>query len=300
MDELVRFLRDLDRTSDDWEIVEGTVHNFLKDDIKDLFITGIRSRLSSVPEIQNYPRLLTHMLGLLGDLLENEVTFFEITNLEIRDNKIRQKGIVNLSPLGNYQEFKDGKVAGGGNRRGTALSAHGWMSIYMFFQSGKSKAEGSKRITYEEIMDARMAFWEGISKAPYWYWFSEPVGDDSFAYPGQQPQNLESLLTRLLKSHLDLIDFESENFEVAININQYVDDYLVAIDEDKAEPDIMQYTVFNVRGRDVSSQEVTSKINSGEWKTSQPYERKLGDEIVEVRHLYRAKSGGFTGLYIKT
>lgn len=283
--------------------------SMLKQDIEDT----IRSTLESNSEASRYPDIIKLLVDVTLEYMDNMNGFYELTGIQFERDGRPFVLSADLSILGDYQDFVNGKLYAGGKEKGDEVSAKKWYFIYQDFVSGGKTKKGEiskKSQKYKDIMSRRIEYWEANSVAPMWYWFSNQVST-KYAYPYQENVFLERSVTDAVHNFLweikNVLDFAydpdqipdeppEEPEGIAINVIP-----LVTIQ--KFIPESLDFDVKIVlegkRGKKIISPDfLIDKLRSGAWYVTFSYTTRIGGEDVIVSAIHRRTESGrreFTG-----
>lgn len=161
-------------------------------------------------EVQNYPDIAYHLSEVLYDRLMDDADFVKITGFRL--NKDSCELLVSrpdLSPLGDYSDWKMMQAAAGGGEmtqeaidelteegfdvkvRSPKQRAGGWRNYYTKYL----KQSRIDSWVYPHIMSQRLSWGQTENLAPYWYWYDKKISTD-LAYPRQEPQDLTGIVRR--------------------------------------------------------------------------------------------------------
>jgi len=338
--ERVARLLSIDIGEIDQSKIERVIFGLMKEDIANIYHTVIINGMSGIFEVSNYTNLLVHLIDTVDYYLNKEAEFKEyLAPLSITKDGIAIKYPPNLEILGNYGHYIAGKVSAGGNVRGNPKTAAGWMAIYIKFKDRESKftdkkhrknkntkeqkheyylrkkagktalpAQSSSSTDYEEIMDARVAYWQGIKKAPFWYWFAEPA-DDTFAFPKQHTFALEEELYINLINYVNRINeslFKTLVIEDKIDIDKWAEHQITRMEQYAGEYGVprleeayeeSEYTAESATlstGKHESPDSVYNKLLSGEYIVAKKIEETVNDsgDIIRIRRVFRIADTG--------
>lgn len=261
-----------------------------KDVLKNELNATAYSSLMRNAEVKNYPELATHIAGVLAELLDDYTNFLRITGISYNNtaSQFYSKG-VDFTVLGSYADFVAGKLAAGGYETPTKASAKGWFFLYRDFVNGKPSK-------YTKIMGQRIAVWEEAKVAPMWFWFANTVTGAAVkrAYPKNAPvplyKDLDAVITLFLENINKELQTAGESVEVTVNIRP------PEIDFSKYVPGVPEFkttvTVKAAGGVQVTNLNyVLRMLETGTWKPTRAYVRKIGGEEVVVAELLVPKAG---------